>query len=121
MAADDLAVTVFRPSVVFGPEDHFLNLFDRLAGLFPVLAVASPQARFQPVYVGDVAQAFVRALEDRDAAGKRYDLGGPRQYSLRELVEYVCYVTGRTRLIVGLATPCRTCRRGRWNICPDSW
>jgi len=102
LAADDLAVTVFRPSVVFGPEDHFLNMFDRLAGMFLVLAVARPQARFQPVYVGDVAQAFVLALEDRDSAGKRCDLGGPRQYSLLEMVAYVCRVTGRTRLIVGL-------------------
>ena len=102
LAADDLAVSVFRPSVVFGPEDRFLNLFDRLAGLFPVLGVACPQALFQPVYVGDVAQAFVRSLEDRDAAGMRYDLGGPRRYTLRELVAYVCRVTGRTRLIVGL-------------------
>jgi len=102
LAADDLAVTVFRPSVVFGPDDRFLNLFAELSALAPVLAVACPDARFQPVHVGDVAQAFVRALHERDAAGKSYDLVGPREYTLRELVQYVCRATGRTRLTIGL-------------------
>jgi len=102
LAADDLGVTVFRPSVVFGPEDRFLNLFAKIAAITPVLAVACPEAHFQPVYVGDVAQAFVRSLNERDALGKGYDLCGPREYSLRELVEYVCRVTGRRRLVIGL-------------------
>ena len=102
LAADDLEVSVFRPSVIFGPEDRFLNLFARLAQFFPALALGSPEARFQPVYVGDVVRAFVAALDDRDAAGKRYELCGPREYTLRQLVEFVCAVTGRRRLIVGL-------------------
>ena len=102
LAAEDLAVTVFRPSVIFGPEDSFLNLFALLAKFLPVLVLASPQARFQPVYVGDVAEAFCAALEERAAVGKCYELGGPRQYTLRELVEAVCAITGRRRLIVGL-------------------
>jgi uncharacterized protein YbjT (DUF2867 family) len=102
LAADDLEVSVFRPSVIFGPEDRFLNLFAQLAGLFPVLALASPEARFQPVYVGDVVKAMLVALDSPEAAGKRYDLCGPRECTLRELVEFVCAVTGRRRLIVGL-------------------
>ena len=102
LAADDLAVTVFRPSVVFGPDDRFLNLFATLAALTPALLLASPDARFQPVYVGDVAQAMVQSLDDSDAAGKRFDLCGPCEYTLRELVEYVCRATGRRRLIIGL-------------------
>ena len=102
LAAEDLAVTVFRPSVIFGPEDSFLNLFALLAKFLPVIVLACPQARFQPVYVGDVVQAFLAALADRDARGKRYDLGGPRQYTLRELVEAVCAITGRRRLVIGL-------------------
>ena len=102
LAADDLAVSVFRPSVIFGPEDRFLNLFAQLAGLFPVLALASPEARFQPAYVGDVVKAMLIALDSPDAAGQRYDLCGPREYTLRELVEFVCAVTGRRRLVVGL-------------------
>lgn len=102
LAADDLAVTVFRPSVIFGPEDQFLNRFAFLARFFPVLALPKAAARFQPVYVGDVAGALLAALEDRDAAGRRYDLCGPREYALRELVEFTCAVTGRKRLVVGL-------------------
>jgi len=101
IAADDLDVTVFRPSVIFGPEDRFLNLFASLARL-PVLALACPRARFQPVYVGDVVRAFLAALERRDAVGERYDLCGPKVYTLKELVEYVCGVTGRGSLVIGL-------------------
>jgi len=82
LAAEDIAVTVFRPSVIFGPEDAFLNLFATLTRFLPVIALACPQARFQPVYVGDVARAFIAALDDRAAHGKRYDLGGPKQYTL---------------------------------------
>jgi uncharacterized protein YbjT (DUF2867 family) len=102
LAADDLDVMVFRPSVIFGPEDRFLNLFARLATFFWVLALGSPGARFQPVFVGDVVRAFLAALDDRDSAGKRYDLCGPREYTLRELVELVCAITGRRRLVIGL-------------------
>ncbi len=101
LAADDLDATVFRPSVIFGPEDRFLNLFASLARL-PVLALACPHARFQPVYVGDVVRAFLAALESPDAVGKRYDLCGPREYTLKELVQTVCRVTGRRSLVIGL-------------------
>ena len=106
LAADDLEVTAFRPSVIFGPEDRFLNLFARLAAFSPVLAIASPEARFQPVYVGDVVKAMLAALDGRaqssGTAGKRYDLCGPDQLTLRELMQFVCAATGRKRLIVGL-------------------
>lgn len=102
LAADDLEVTVFRPSVIFGPDDQFLNLFARLAALSPVLALASPEARFQPVYVGDVVKAMLAALDSREAGGKRYDLCGPHEFALRELMQFVCAATGRRRLIVGL-------------------
>jgi NADH dehydrogenase len=102
LAADDLEASVFRPSVIFGPEDRFLNLFAKLAAFSPVLALASPEARFQPVYVGDVVKAMLAALESRDTGGKRYDLCGPHECTLRELMQFVCAVTGRRRLIVGL-------------------
>jgi NADH dehydrogenase len=103
MAADDLDVTVFRPSVVFGPEDTFLNRFALLARLMPVIAVPCPDARFQPVYVGDVAKALIRSLDDAQTHGMAYELCGPREYKLRELVELVCDMTGRRRPIVGLS------------------
>jgi len=103
LAADDLDVTVLRPSVVFGPEDRFLNQFALLARFAPALGVPCPQARFQPVYVGDVARAAARALDDPDTHGKAYELCGPRQYSLLELVQLVCRITGRERVVFGLS------------------
>lgn len=102
LAAEDLEVTTFRPSVVFGPEDAFLNLFARLSALVPMFFLAAPEARFQPVYVGDVAQAFVRALDAREAIGQGYDLVGPKVYTLRELVRYACAAAGRPRWVIGL-------------------
>jgi NADH dehydrogenase len=101
-AAEDLDVTVFRPSVVFGPKDRFLNRFEALSRLFPALALPCPQARFQPVYVRDVARAIAVSLDDMVSHGWRYELGGPRQYTLQELVELVCRITGRRRWIFGL-------------------
>ncbi len=102
LAADDIAVTVFRPSIIFGPEDRFLNLFARLAAWLPLFVLGSPGACFQPVYVGDVVRAFLAALDSDDSAGKSYDLCGPRQYTLRQLIELVCAITGRRRLVIGL-------------------
>jgi len=102
LAAEDLDVTVLRPSVVFGPEDTFLNRFATFARLTLVFAVPCPDARFQPVYVGDVARAMHTALDDPDSRGKRYELCGPRVYTMKELVEFVCAVTGKRRLVVGL-------------------
>ena len=101
-AAEDLDVTVFRPSVVFGPEDRFLNRFAALSRLLPAIALPCPQARFQPVYVRDVARAIALSLDDLVSHGWRYDLGGPREYTLKELVQLVCRITGRRRWVFGL-------------------
>jgi len=94
--------TIFRPSVIFGPEDSFLNLFSRVARLLPVIALASPNARFQPVYIGDVAHCMSHALTDDATEGQSYDLCGPSVYTLRELVRYVGEVSGADRPIVPL-------------------
>ena len=97
-----LAWTVFRPSVVFGRGDSFLNIFAKTLKAFPVVPLACPDARFQPVFVEDVAAAFARSLPDPACAGRAYDLCGPRAYTLRELVEYVGETIGRRRPIIGL-------------------
>ena len=97
-----LDFTIFRPSVIFGRQDRFLNLFAKLQGVLPLLLLGSPNARFQPVYVMDVAQAYVESLTRLDSFGRSFDLVGPRVYTLRELVQYVGEVTGRRRPIIGL-------------------
>src|SRR5262245_45725163 len=102
LAATDLDATVFRPSIVFGPEDRFLNLFAQLARFLPVMAIACPRAQFQPIYVGDVAQVMAASLGEKESFARRYDLCGPRRYTLLELIDYACAVTGRHRLVVGL-------------------
>ena len=98
-----IEVTSFRPSVMFGPGDSFMNRFAQLARLMPfVFPLACPQARFAPVYVGDVAENFLQALRGPDRAGRRIDLCGPRDYELRELVEYAARMAGHSRRVVGL-------------------
>src|ERR1700710_2741272 len=72
-----LATTIFRPSVVFGPEDQFLNTFAFLERITPVIPLAGSQAQFQPVHVGDLAKAFVTALDLEAASARAYELGGP--------------------------------------------
>ena len=102
VAASGLDWTLFQPSVIFGPEDKFLNLFACLAKFLPVIYLAGAKARFQPVHVGDVAAAMIAALDDDSTIGQRYPLCGPHVYTLRELVEDASAQAGHRRLIVGL-------------------
>lgn len=95
-------VTVFRPSVIFGPEDSFLNRFATLLRFSPMMPLARAEARFAPVFVGDVAEHFVEALDDPDSFGQGFELCGPREYSLGELVRYVGRLTGHRRPVIGL-------------------
>jgi uncharacterized protein YbjT (DUF2867 family) len=101
-AENELAVTVFRPSVVFGPEDKFLNQFAEMQRLFPVILLPTPEARFQPVYVDDVADAICDAIPRADTHGVAYDLAGPEVFTLRQLVHYAGVQTGHERPIIGL-------------------
>ena len=95
--------SIVRPSVVFGPEDAFFNRFAGLARLSPALPlIGGGETRFQPVYVGDVAEAIFAILQRPDTAGRIYELGGPRSYSFTELLQYVLRETGRKRLLLPL-------------------
>lgn len=100
--ASQLNWTIFRPSVVFGPEDNFLNLFATLAKFFPVLPIGGANARFQPVWVGDVADAFVHALDNRDTFQRIYELAGPQIYRLRDLVAFAAAASGHPRRVIAL-------------------
>ncbi len=102
-AAEGMLVTSFRPSVVFGPDDSFMNLFAAFLRMAPgVFPLACPDARFAPVYVGDVVAAFVNALENDATAGERYELCGPTDYTLRELGRYTAQVLNLRRVVIGL-------------------
>ena len=100
--ASGLEATIFRPSVIFGDGDSFLTLFARMLALAPFVPLGSPGARFQPVWVEDVAHAFVAALDLPQTVGQCYDLVGPDVFTLRELVQLVGKVIGNERLVVGL-------------------
>lgn len=99
----ELHVTCFRPSVIFGREDKFFNRFAGLLKLTPlVFPLACPKSRFAPVYVGDVAEAFALSLNDPDTYGQSYDLCGPHEYTLQELVEYTAECLDMNRKILPL-------------------
>jgi len=98
--------TILRPSIVFGPEDDFFNRFAQMAMLSPALPlIGGGTTRFQPVYVGDVAAAVMKAIESPDAAGKTYELAGPKAYSFAELLRLMLTEIGRQRLLLPLPFP----------------
>jgi len=99
---DTAAFTIFRPSVIFGERDRFLNLFASLLRVFPVVPLAGAKTRFQPVWVEDVARAFAGSLGDPAVAGRTFALCGPRAYTLEELVRFVAATLGKRRTIVAL-------------------
>lgn len=102
-AESGIAVTSFRPSVIFGSEDDFFNRFARLLKIAPYFfPLACPQAKLAPVYIGDVVEAFARALNNRATFGQRYDLCGPSSYSLKQLVEFTAQQMGIKRCVIGL-------------------
>ncbi len=97
---------ILRPSIVFGPEDGFFNRFASLSRMLPVLPlIGGGETKFQPVFVGDVAEAVARAIDGKAAAGVVYELGGPEVKSFRELLAYIGEVTGRKRGLVPLPFP----------------
>lgn len=113
-----LKITIFRPSVIFGRHDRFLNLFASLIKYLPIIALAKPQAKFQPIWVEDVASCFVNALENTATYDKTYELGGPNIYTLRELVQKVMDILGKQRLIIGLNNPLSMLQAGVMELLP---
>lgn len=94
------AVTILRPSIVFGREDRFINRFAAMIRMLPVIPVIAPNAKFQPVYVGDVADAVVAALGA--ATGSLFELGGPQLLTMGELQRWIAGATGRSPLFVDI-------------------
>jgi uncharacterized protein YbjT (DUF2867 family) len=94
--------TILRPSIVFGEGDHFFNRFAQMAMILPFMPVIHGETKFQPVYVGDVAQAIMTALADPATEGKIYELGGPKVWTFRELMAFVVKETGRNRRLVNI-------------------
>jgi len=97
--------TIMRPSIVFGPEDGFLNRFGDLAAKAPFMPLICGSTRFQPVYVGDVADAICQALTTDAFQGQTYELGGPATYSFKEILRFLLEVTMRRRPFLPIPTP----------------
>jgi uncharacterized protein YbjT (DUF2867 family) len=96
------SATILRPSLVFGAEDGFFNRFAAIALISPIMPVISGSTRFQPVYVGDVADAVMAAIATPAASGQTYELGGPDVKTFRELISWVLELTGRKRMMVNI-------------------
>ncbi len=102
-ATQGIKVTSFRPSVIFGPGDSFINRFAELLRMTPgIMPLACGQSRFAPVFVGDVAQAFARSLDNPATYGQRYNLCGPHEYTLQQLVQYTAQLMGLKRRVISL-------------------
>lgn len=98
------AATILRPSIVFGPEDQFFNRFASMAQMLPFMPVISGATKFQPVYVGDVADAVVNAIGHSGSAGATYELGGPLVVSFRDILAWILKETGRDRPLINIPT-----------------
>jgi len=103
--ASGLDWTLFEPSVIFGPGDGLFARFGALLQSLPVLPLACAQAKFAPVYVGDVVEAIARSLQDRASVGEVYELYGPEVFSLREIVAICTRQLGLRRLVLPLPSP----------------
>lgn len=99
---DKLNITIFKPSIIFGRGDNFTNLFATLIKCLPVVLLAKPNAKFQPVWVEDVASCFVSSIENRNTYGQTYELVGPKVYRFKELLQQIMQALSVQRPIVGL-------------------
>ena len=123
-SADDLNISIFQPSVIFGRDDSFFNRFAGMLRLMPVLPLACPGSRLQPVFAGDVAAVMVASLDDPMCWGKTYELAGPQSFTLKELVRWTAKTEGQHRLIIGLPAPLSAIMAMLMNLVPGkpfSW
>ena len=112
---------IMRPSMVFGSDDRFFNLFGALARLFPILPVIGAESRFQPIFVGDVAEALALAAQGDVRGGKTYELGGPDVENMKELMERVLRVSNRNNLLIN--APLGLAKFAAWfmQVLPNPW
>lgn len=101
-AVEGLALTIFRPSVIFGRQDSFINLFGKLAKYLPMILLAKPDTKFQPIWVEDVAHCVVRSLQNIETTGQTYELAGPKVYSFRDLIKLILKTLNIKRPVIGL-------------------
>jgi len=99
---DKINITIFKPSIIFGRGDKFTNLFATLIKLLPVVLLAKPNAKFQPIWVEDVASCFLNSVENNDTYGQIYELAGPKVYTFRELLQQIMQALSIQRPIIGL-------------------
>ena len=92
--------TIFRPSIIYGAGDNFFNQFKAMSAMLPVMPVISGKTRFQPIWVEDVARAFVMSIDNHHVSGQAYDLGGPGTYSFQAMLELLMTELGRERLFI---------------------
>ena len=102
LSSSGLDISVLRPSVIFGAEDKFLNTFASLQKVFPFIPLAGSTARFQPVWVEDVASAIVECIEDRSTIGQTYEACGPEIFTLKQLVQLAGQYSGNDKPVIGL-------------------
>lgn len=112
--------SMFRPSMIFGPDDRFLRRFDQLLKLFPIVPLARPDAVMAPAFVGDVAEALARSLAARETGQRTFELCGPEAWHLRDIVEWIAAQRGLRRWIVGLPDPLGRLQSGLMEFVPGT-
>lgn len=100
---DKVNITIFKPSIIFGRGDRFTNLFATMIKWLPVILLAKPDAKFQPIWVEDVASCFVNSVNNNDTYGQTYELAGPKVYTFRELLKQIMQALSIKRTVIGLS------------------
>lgn len=123
-SVDDINVTIFEPSVIFGRGDEFFNRFASMLKLSPVMPLACPKARLQPVFAGNVASVMTASLDDPMTWGKSYELAGPQAFTLKELVKWTAKTLDQRSYVIGLPGPLSATMAMMMNVVPGkpfSW